>query len=114
MNSATIWILAAYVVCYFATIAALLLWRKRNRKDRKPFPDQLKLLRGPGESQREFIAKLDEKLDYYLIAGGVLPVLVAALLVILVNKLQGAAVFAGLAITLVVFLGLMWWSARWL
>ena len=60
----------------FLGIVVLLLWlRDRSRQDRAPFPENTRLLRGPGESLRLRIAQLDEKIENAVIAGLLIPVL---------------------------------------
>lgn len=46
----------------FLGVFAFMFWLKaRSRQDRAPFPDNTRLLRGPGESLRRKLAAMDEK-----------------------------------------------------
>lgn len=114
MSSTALWVLVGYFFLYAAAVFAFVLWRRVSRNDRKPFPDQLKLLRGPGETQHRLVAALDENLDQSLVLSGLAPLLVASALVWLVAHLHGSALLVGLALVLGVFLFILFRSGRWL
>jgi hypothetical protein len=106
--------LAVYVLVFFAFIFGMVLWRKRQRRDRRPFPENLKLLRGPGETQRRLVAKLDETIgDRLLLAFGV-PVAIAGALIWITTHLSGAWQLAGLGLTLLALFGSLYGVARFL
>ena len=51
-----------YTVFILGIITLFLFAKRRARQDRAPFPENTRLLRGPGESLRRKVAELDEKL----------------------------------------------------
>lgn len=114
MSVSALSILIGYFLLYAAAVAAFVIWRRVSRQDRKPFADELKLLRGPGETQRRLVAALDENLDQYLVAAGAVPLLIAGVLVWIASHLSGSAATIGIIVTLSVFLGALIFSARWL
>lgn len=93
-------IIAIYSLVFLVFILGMLLWRKKQRKDRRPFPDNLKLLRGPGESQHRELARLDERIIDHLLLAFLLPLIVSAALFWVTVHLVGAWQIAGLAVTL--------------
>lgn len=58
-----------YILFLLAIFTLLLFLKKRSRQDRAPFPENTRLLRGPGESLRRKVADLDEKIINNLLAG---------------------------------------------
>ncbi|MSU70175.1 MAG: NERD domain-containing protein [Opitutaceae bacterium] len=109
------WVLITVDAAVFlGFILGLLLWRKWQCLDRRPFPDNLKLLRGPGETQHRRLTRLDEHIiDHLLLAFG-LPVVVSAALWWVTIHLSGAAQIAGLVVTLVGLIGSLFAISRFL
>lgn len=108
----TLLILAIYIALFFAFIGGVFIWRSRQRKDRRPFPDQLKLLRGPGESQRRVLAAEAEKEIAYFFAAFVLPLLVAYLLLLITTRLSGTWQFVSLIASVLGLLASLYVGAR--
>jgi len=76
----------------FLGILCLLLWlRARARQDRAPFPENTRLLRGPGESLRRRIDELDDKIDNAVLTGLLLPLLVLGAGFFLAGWIKGGA-----------------------
>ncbi len=70
-----------YLGLFLGTVTLLVFMRARSRQDRAPFPDNTRLLRGPGESLRNRVAELDEKLlDQFVLTIGLPAVAYGALL----------------------------------
>jgi hypothetical protein len=92
----------------------MLLWQKRCRKRRNPFPEDVRLLRTPGETQLIWTRKFDENLFAYLLFAGMAPVGIVLPLLFLVQRLPGWWVVVGLVAVLVVFIGTFIAAARWL
>lgn len=71
---------------FFATmglfLAGFLFITKRCRKGRQPIGKDQNLLRQPGETLREEIAKLDERLELELLLGIATPMFIAGLLTV--------------------------------
>lgn len=107
-------IIGIYGVVFAVILAGMLAWRVRQRKDRRPFPDNFKLLRGPGESQRRLLTAQEEKEIYYLMAAMLLPVLVAALLLWVTTHLAGAWQITGLVAALFGLLASIFFVVRFL
>lgn len=101
---------------YFALlvgVATLLVFLKRRaRQDRAPFPENTRLLRGPGETLRRKLIELDEKIDYALLAGLIVPATVAALGFLLANQFRGWPQITVAGLTVVVFATLFVFLAR--
>ena len=91
---------AAYTVLFFGLFFGGALWRRRGRKDRAPFPDNAKLLRGPGESLRRKLSSLDERSTLELLIAFGIPPLVGAGLVWVATHLSGYAQLVGLVVAL--------------
>ncbi len=63
-----------------ATVLIFILYtsaRKRERRERHPFPDDLRVMRSPGESQRRVLEKLNEDLPELTMFGSVMVILIA-------------------------------------
>jgi len=103
-----------YFAFFTASVLAMLLWQKRYRKRRIPLPEDLRLLRAPGETQLMWIRKFDENLILYVALAGTVPAGITAVLLLLTKQLTGWWVLVGLAVTLVVFVGAFIVAARWL
>lgn len=93
-----------YGTLFLGLLIGLALWRKKNRKTRAPFPENAKLLRGPGETLRRKLADLDERSIYELLIAFVLPLIVGVSLAQIATRLDGTAQLIGL---LVAALGLL-------
>ena len=103
-----------YFAFFIASVLAMLLWQKRYRKRRKPLPEDLRLLRAPGETQLMWVRKFDENLVLYVALSGTMPAVITAVLLLLTKQLTGWWVLVGLAVTLVAFIGTFIVAAHWL
>jgi len=103
-----------YLLVFFGFMFGMLLWRKHQRKDRRPFPENLKLLRGPGETQRKMVARLDETIGDRLMLALCVPVLVAGALLWITTHLSGAWQAAGLIVILLALFATLYLVARYL
>lgn len=74
--------------------------RRRSRQERAPFPENTRLLRGPGESLRRKAAALDEALLNEFLIACIVPATSLAIFLYLASKLGGGAglVIAGLGL----------------
>jgi len=112
MNSTAWWILAGYVTLFGGLFAATLWLRVKRTRERKPFPDHLRLRRGPGESLRRRIDRIDNVILNRALLAFLAPLAASAVLVWTVINLTGTSqrvVLGGTLITLVAF---MLWIAR--
>lgn len=97
----------SYFLLFVAVLTLLLFLKKRSRQDRAPFPENTRLLRGPGESLRRKVSDLDEKITNSLGIGLLVPLfaLGAGFYVATVLKGRPRLVAAGLGV--VVFTALI-------
>lgn len=109
------WIVAGtYVLLFFALVSGIVFWRRRQRKDRRPFPDNLKLLRGPGETQLKLVRKLDEDSVYQLLFAFAAPLLAVVPPLWITTHLTGFAQLIGLLASLVALLVVLFFAALYL
>ena len=107
------WIAAAiYIGSFFAFMFGILFWRRSQRKDRRPFAENFKLLRGPGETQRREVARLDETIGERMLVALGLPVVIAGILIWITTHLSGVWQIVGLAVTLLALLGALYLVTR--
>jgi hypothetical protein len=118
--------LGGYSLVFLALLTGAVLWRHKNRKTRAPFPDNAKLLRGPGETLRRKLATLDEQIVYKLLAAFVIPLVVGTALAWIATHVSGTAQIvwliaasAGLLVSLVLVIrhlviGIERWRNTWL
>lgn len=107
-------LLLAYLSLFSGSIAAMLWWHKRQRKRRLPFADELKLLRAPGETQLTLVRKFDEDGIMWMMAAAAAPATVGLIFLLGTARLPAGLQIAGAALTLVAFVLVFLWSARWL
>lgn len=87
-----------YGTVFLGLLAGLALWRKKNRKTRAPFPENAKLLRGPGETLRRKLADLDERSTYEVLLAFVIPLVIGVILAQIATHLEGTAQLVGLGV----------------
>jgi hypothetical protein len=63
-----------YALLFFGVVTLLLWLRHRSRQDRAPFPENTRLLRGPGHSLQLRLLELDEKIENSICLGLIIPV----------------------------------------
>lgn len=115
-----------YCVVFLALLFGSALWRKKNRKTRAPFPDNARLLRGPGETLRRKLTELDEQIIYELLLAFIVPLGVGCALAWIATHVSGTAqiiwlvaAVLGLLLSLVLVIrhlvrGIERWSNTWL
>ena len=96
-----------YLVLFGALVAGTLVLRPRRRKERKPFPDHLRLRRGPGESLRLAIERMDGALLNAFIAAFCLPIAGAIIIFWIITHLGAGLQLTALGTTLAVLLLLL-------
>jgi hypothetical protein len=107
------WIfLIGYFVLFFAFIGGLLAWRRHTRSDRKPFPDDLRLLRAPGESALRTLTHLNDRLFHLFIGAFAIPVVISGVLLAITTQLEPGWQPLGLGLTLVALLVSLFCVAR--
>tara|TARA_R110002050_G_scaffold254364_1_gene392840 strand:- start:129 stop:1004 length:876 start_codon:yes stop_codon:yes gene_type:complete len=101
-------IFGGYMLLFGALVAGTLVLRLRRRKERKPFPDHLRLRRGPGESLRQTIDRLDDALLNAFVAAFCLPLIASGVLLWVITNLDDHTQLMALGTTLgVLLLGLI-------
>ncbi len=89
------------------------LWlRLRRTRERKPFPDHLRLRRGPGESLRRQIDQIDNRLLQRAALAFLAPLLASAALAWITTNMYGERQLGALAGVLVALLLLLWLIGR--
>jgi len=109
------WILGlGYLAFFMASTLAMAFWQRRQRKRRKPFHEDLKLLRSAGETQLKWVLSFEENLILYVPLAALAPVLVTWPILLFVKRLTGWWALVGLAALVIAFVGVFWVAARWL
>jgi hypothetical protein len=103
-----------YEVLFLATVMAMFYWQMRCRKRRNPFPEDVSLLRAPGETQQVWLRKFDEDLGRNLVGAGLVPAGVLLLLFWLSIRLKGWWILVGLGVSAAVFVTAFIAAVRWL
>lgn len=97
-----------YCAVLLAFLVGVVLWRKRNRENRAPFPESSRLLRGPGETLRRRLVALDEQIIRRLLFAFIVPLALGGALAWIATRLTGVAQDIGLlAAAGVLLLGLV-------
>src|SRR4051794_25626910 len=113
MNWTQPFLLFVYLVFFMGSIAAMIWWAKRQRKMRLPFGDDLKLQRGPGETQLTLVRKFDEESFMWMVWAATAPATVVMLLLMGTLKLPKELQLIGASVTLMAFVAVFIWAARW-
>jgi len=102
-----------YIIFFTLCAVAMIWWQRRQRKSRKPFGDDFKLLRGPGESQFKIYLKEEEDSMMWLFFAAMVPAGVLALGLQIMLLLPEPLKIAALIITVIGFLAAFYYSTRW-
>src|SRR2546425_4815186 len=78
MNLKGVLFFAGYLLVFVAALWGVIWWDRKKRRTRPPFPENLKLLRMPGEYLWRRVIKGDEADTQWLLAAIVLPILLGA------------------------------------
>jgi hypothetical protein len=101
-------IFGSYTVLFGAFVLGAMWLRLRRSRERKPFPDYLRLRRGPGESLRRQIDQIDNRLLQRAGLAFLAPLLASGALVWITTRLSGHAQLLALAAVLVVLVVFLW------
>ena len=99
---------AFFMLCSFGII----WWQRRQKRVRLPFDTKLRLLRGPGETQRRLVQKSDEEGPLWVAVAAGMPVLVAAAMLQWLTRVPEVLQLGWLALTAVAFGGTYWLAVR--
>lgn len=102
-----------YILFFLLSAMAMIWWQRRQRKSRKPFGDDFRLLRGPGESQFKLYLKSEEDSLPFLGFSAAAPALVLVVLASGATRLPDTLKVAGLGVALAGFIVAFIYAARW-
>jgi hypothetical protein len=102
-----------YFLFFMLSAGAMLWWQKQKRKTRKPFGDDLRLLRGPGETQLTIVRKFEEDMPVWVVIGAGIPATIFVAMLVVITKIPPVLQLAWLAVAIVVFVGSFIAAARW-
>jgi hypothetical protein len=114
MNWKAILLPSVYFALFGLAALVMLWWERRKRPSRVPFAKDLRLLRTAGESEHQWMGRLDEKFILVMLGAAVAPCLVALVLLAVGARLQGWWQVGALGLTAVLFIAAFVLAARWL
>lgn len=102
-----------YVCIFFGALLGIMWWDRRKQRTRKPFPEDLRLLRMPGEHLWRRVIETDEAdLPLWLLVM-LIPLPVGAAVLYVVGILFQASLTVAVVVTVVVFVFSLLLCARW-
>jgi hypothetical protein len=104
-------IAAGYFLFFVLCAFAMIWWQRRQRKMRKPFGDDFKLMRGPGESQFKIYLQLEENDIFWAMGTALLPASVLMFGLQITLLLPDVMIIGALAVALLAFAATFWISA---
>src|SRR5436309_750592 len=113
MNIKGISFFGGYLLVFIAVLWGVIWWDRRRRRTRPPFPENLKLLRMPGEYLSRRVIKGDEADMQWLLAAIVLPILLSAGVLRLGAKYLSSAPTTVLVVAGIVFVSSLLFCVRW-
>lgn len=114
MTTKTGMLLLGYLALFCLSVLAMLWWHRRQRRMRKPFGDDVKLLRSAGETQLRHVHQFDEDALGWMMLATLVPLLVGSGLLAVTLRLPEVLQWGGLAVTVVAFVGSFLAAARWM
>jgi hypothetical protein len=114
LNSNGILFFLGYVLIFVAALVGVSWWDRRKHRTRKPFPEDLKLLRMPGEYLWRRVIETDESEMQRWFCIMLVPMIVGAAMLWIVANYFRASVIAGLVLAVIVFAFSLLLCVRWL
>jgi hypothetical protein len=114
MNLSGLLVFIGYLIVFFTILFGIVWWDRRRRRTRKPFPEDLRLLRMPGEYLSRRVIDYEANEFLWLLGAVAIPILVGAVVLQIVASFIKSAPVAGLVLTVVVISFSMLLSARWI
>lgn len=105
-------IFGSYMVLFAGFVVGALWLRIRRSRERKPFPDYLRLRRGPGESLRRQIDQIDNRLLQRAVLAFLAPLAASGALAWITTHLADRDQIAALTGVLVLLLVFLWLIGR--
>ena len=103
-----------YVFAFCAVLLGVVWWDQRKRHTRRPLPEDVKLLRMPGEHLWRRVAAGDESDPQWFLAAIVIPLLVGLGALEVVRRLPASWIYGGLVGFVVLFFFSLLLCVRWL
>ena len=113
MNLSAIPYVVGYVVVFFGVLLGLIWWDRRKQRTRKPFPEDLKLLRMPGEYLWRRVIENDEADLQWGLLVMMIPILAGGAILYIVGRFLKSPA-TGLVVSAVVFVLSLLLCARWI
>lgn len=104
---------AGYFLFFMACALAMLWWPRRHKKTRRPFGDELRLLRGPGETQLKIVQKFDDDMFMWVAIAAGIPALLFVTMLGFTASLPSSLRLAWMLVALVAFVGAFIAAAKW-
>jgi len=103
---------AGYFLFFLVCAFAMIWWQRRQRKTRLPFGEEMRLLRGPGETQLKLVRQHEENELLWVALGAGIPALVLGAMLGWTTSLPAVLQLPWLVLALAVFLALFFGAAR--
>ena len=113
MNLAGFVIFAAYAALFVGTLFAVFWWDRRQRRIRRPLPENLKLMRMPGEHLWRRASDHDEKELLDLMVSMMTPLVVAGAVLYLCSKILRLSDRDTIIVTVTIFALALLLCVRW-
>lgn len=104
---------ASFFALFALSAFALLWWERRKRGTRAPFSRDLRLVRTAGESQLKDVIQFDEDFLSIWLLAGLVPCLIAIVVLKVFSRLPGWWFWVGFALTVAGFAAALALAARW-
>jgi hypothetical protein len=105
--------LLGYSIFFLVVLCAVVWWDRRRRRTKPPFPENLKLLRMPGEYLWRRVIKNDEAGTQWWPAVMLVPIIVGAAVLQVVSRYLQSSPVAGLVVAVVLFALSLLLCVRW-
>jgi Nuclease-related domain len=92
-----------YVIVFELIIGGIFVWQTARKKARPP--EEFRLLRAPGETQRRRVQNADENMFMYVFAAAVAPLIVASITLLIAVRLPKDLIVGAAAIGVLLFVG---------
>lgn len=107
-----------YVALFFATLCGVILWDRRQRRTRLPLPENVKLLRMPGEYLWRRVLQADETDMLWFFGVSLIPISIGAGALLITARFFPSFLAAGLVVAAMLFafsllLCVRWFQRRW-
>lgn len=103
MNLIPFLVFLTYTAVFLAALVSLVWWDRRRRRTRKPFPEDLRLLRMPGEYLWRRVAEKDESDMPWWFTIMLIPIMVGAVMLLVVAHFLRSSPATGLVLVVIAF-----------